>query len=43
VGAGRVAARVHVPPVVATALPAISALAIVAAGVALTARAATGM
>jgi ABC-type nickel/cobalt efflux system permease component RcnA len=43
VGAGRVAARVHVPPVVATALPAVSALAIVAAGVALTARAATGM
>jgi ABC-type nickel/cobalt efflux system permease component RcnA len=43
VGAGRVAARVQVPPLVATALPAVSALAIVAAGVALTARAATGM
>jgi nickel/cobalt transporter (NicO) family protein len=43
VGAGRVASRVHVPAAVATALPAVSALAIVAAGVALTARAATGM
>ncbi len=43
VGAGRLATRVHVPAAVATALPAVSALAILAAGVALTARAATGM
>jgi nickel/cobalt exporter len=43
VGAGRLATRVRVPPAVATALPAASALAIVAAGAVLTARAATGM
>lgn len=43
VGAGRLGTRVHVPAALATALPAVSALAIVAAGVALTARAATGV
>jgi ABC-type nickel/cobalt efflux system permease component RcnA len=43
VGAGRLASRVHVPPAVATTLPAVSALAIVAAGLALTVRAVGGV
>jgi nickel/cobalt exporter len=43
VGAGRAASRVHVPPAVATTLPAVSALVIVAAGLALTACAVGGM
>jgi ABC-type nickel/cobalt efflux system permease component RcnA len=43
VGAGRLADRVHVPPAIATALPAISAIVIVVAGAVLTARAVSGM
>jgi ABC-type nickel/cobalt efflux system permease component RcnA len=43
VGAGRLLDRVHVPPAVTVALPAASALAIVVAGAALTARAVSGM
>jgi nickel/cobalt transporter (NicO) family protein len=43
VGAGRVVERAHVPAAVSTALPALSALIIVGAGLALTARAVAGM